>query len=156
MSRSGNEPVSAWNASGETTLIQQEQAARVSAVQPARVFVSVHLNAFGNPSVAGTETYYNGDNYGAESRALAGALQTSVRASLARAGYISPDRGAKEDLTAGKPYGHFFSLRGPMPSALVESLFLSNPTEAALLGQARTRQAIASGLADGIAVYMRR
>jgi N-acetylmuramoyl-L-alanine amidase len=156
VSRSNHEPVSAWNASGETALIQQEQAARIAAVLPARVYVSVHLNAFGNSSVAGTETYYNADNYGAESRALAGALQASVRGSLARAGYTSPNRGVKEDLAAGKSYGHFFSLRGPLPSALVEALFLSNPTEAALLGQASTRQAIAYGLAEGIALYPRR
>jgi N-acetylmuramoyl-L-alanine amidase len=156
LSRSNNEPVSAWNAAGETALIQQEQTARINAVMPARIFVSIHLNAFGDASVAGTETYYNGSNQGSESLALARALQASVRGSLGRAGYNSPDRGVKEDLAAGKPYGHFFSLRGGLPSALVESLFLSNPTEATLLGQASTRQAIAAGLADGIAKHLGR
>ena len=156
LSRTNNEPVSAWNAAGETALIQQEQTARIAATMPARAFVSVHLNAYGDPSVAGTETYYNGDNYGSQSRALAGALQRSVRARLTAAGYAPPDRGVKEDLAAGKTYGHFYSLRGGLPSALVESLFLSNPTEAALLAKANTRQAIAQGIADGIAAYLQR
>ena len=155
LSRTNHEPVSAWNAGDETALIQQEQTARIAAVQPARVFVSIHLNAFGSPDVAGTETYYNAANRGAESRGLAVALQASVRASLAKSGYVSPNRGAKEDLAAGKPYGHFFSLRGPLPSALVEALFLSNPTEASLLQRSDIRQAIAAGVADGIAVFLR-
>ena len=63
------------------------------------------------------------------------------------------DRGVKEDLSAGKPYGHFFSLRGPMPSALVEGLFLSNPAEAALLRQDSTLAALARGYAAGIGAY---
>src|SRR5690348_17756712 len=53
-------------------------------------------------------------------RSLADALQRHVLAELRATGYDALDRGVKEDLAAGKPYGHFFSLRGPMPSALVE------------------------------------
>jgi N-acetylmuramoyl-L-alanine amidase len=60
----------------------------------------------------------------------------------------------KNDLAAGKPYGHFFSLRGPEPSALVEALFLSNPTEAALLRGDDVRDAIAAGVTQGILEYL--
>jgi N-acetylmuramoyl-L-alanine amidase len=100
-----------------------------------------------------TETYYNGDNYGADSRRLAGALQRAIIAEIRADGYEVLDRGVKEDLSAGKPYGHFFSLRGPMPSALVEGLFLSNPAEAALLRQDSTLAALARGYAAGIRAY---
>ena len=137
--------------------IQAEQQARIDAGAPARVFVSMHFNG-GPPSLRGTETYYNPDRAGDGSTndlALARAIQRDVVASLAdNVGYASPDRGAKSDQTAGKPYGHFFSLRGPVPSALVESLFLSNPTEAALLRDDTTLDAIAMGCSQGILEYL--
>ena len=76
-----------------------------------------------------------------------------IDALQAEVGYSSLDRGAKSDLAAGKPYGHFFSLRGPEPSALVESLFLSNPTEAALLHDDATLDALADGCTQGVLEY---
>ena len=89
---------------------------------------------------------------------LAAALREAdlhVLAALAeQTGYESVDRGVRSDLLAGKPYGHFFSLRGPVPSALVEHLFLSNPTEAALLGDDTTLDALAEGDAQGILEYL--
>jgi N-acetylmuramoyl-L-alanine amidase len=156
LSRTGNDPVSAWTATDSTEQTRQEQEARIRAVGRVRVYVSIHFNAFSSPSLAGTETYYNSENAGTSSRRLAGGLQAGVVRRLTEAGYSPPDRGVKEDLAAGKPYGHFFSLRGGMPSALVESLFLSNPNEAALLAKDATREAIARGIADGVLAYLGR
>ena len=154
LSRTDADPVSAWSAADLTDRTRIEQEARIRAVGRVRAYVSVHLNAFSSPSLAGTETYYNADNQGAESRRLAAALQAGVVRRLAEAGYAPRDRGVREDLAAGKPYGHFFSLRGGVPSALVEALFLSNPTEAALLSKESTREAIARGVADGVLAYL--
>jgi N-acetylmuramoyl-L-alanine amidase len=86
--------------------------------------------------------------------ALAAAIQARVVATLAEAGYTTLDRGVKSDLAAGKPYGHFFGLRGPMPSALLEALFLTSPDEAALLNDETVREAIARGCAQGILEYL--
>lgn len=130
-----------------------EQAARIRAVGSVRAYVSIHFNG-GPPALRGTETYYNADNSGPASLRLAGALQRNVVAALWEFGYQAADRGVKEDLLAGHPYGHFFSLRGGMPSALVETLFLSNPTEATVLLREDTRQAIAQGYAKGILDYL--
>ncbi len=69
-------------------------------------------------------------------------------------GYVSLDRGVKSDLAAGKSYGHFFSLRGPAPSALVENLFLSNANDAALLRDDATLDALADGCAQGVLEYL--
>ncbi len=69
-------------------------------------------------------------------------------------GYPDLDRGVKSDLSAGKPYGHFFSLRGPVPSALVESLFLSSTADAAALHDDATLDALADGVAQGILEYL--
>jgi N-acetylmuramoyl-L-alanine amidase len=135
--------------------IAAEQAARIAAGGPARIFVSLHFNG-GPTALRGTETYFNPDRAGGASSdyALASALQSHVVDALAsEVGYASLDRGVKSDLAAGKPYGHFFSLRGPEPSALVENLFLSNPTEAALLRDDATLDALADGCAQGVLEY---
>jgi N-acetylmuramoyl-L-alanine amidase len=156
LTREDDAPLSAMDDPDTTERISREQAARIAAAAPARVYVSIHLN--GGPAwLRGTETYYNPDRSPegpAADYALAAAIQSRVVAALAEAGYDPLDRGAKSDLTAGKPYGHFFSLRGPMPSALLEALFLSNPDEAALLHGDDIREAIARGCAQGILEYL--
>jgi N-acetylmuramoyl-L-alanine amidase len=153
LTRLDNRPLTPMNNRDFTTMTRLEQEARIAAIMPARIFVSVHFNGHPNAALRGTETYYNGDNFGPESRRLADALQRSIVSELRATGYDVLDRGVKEDLTAGKPYGHFFSLRGPLPSALVEGLFLSNPTEAALLRQDSTLATLARGYAEGIRAY---
>ena len=154
LTRTDNRPLTAMNhPDAAVTRVRLEQEARIAAVTPARIYVSVHFNGHPNSAIRGTETYYNGDNHGPQSRRLADALQRHVLAELRATGYDALDRGVKEDLAAGKPYGHFFSLRGPMPSALVEGLFLSNPQEAALLRQDSTLDALARGYAEGIRTY---
>ena len=152
LTRTDHEPLSALSHPNIDERTRIEQAARIAAVGRARIYVSIHFNG-GPPSLRGTETYYNGDNAGPESRHLAEAIQRHMLAALAGVGHAPIDRGAKEDLLAGKPYGHFFSLRGGMPSALGEPLFLSNPSEAALLLRDDARDAVARGYAGGILEY---
>jgi N-acetylmuramoyl-L-alanine amidase len=152
LSRTDHEPLTAMAHRDATERTRIEQAARIAAVGRARIYVSLHFNG-GPPALRGTETYYNADNHGPASRRLAGALQRHVAEALRETGHAVVDRGVKEDLLAGKPYGHFFSLRGPMPSVLVEALFLSNPTEAALLLRDDARDALARGYAGGILEY---
>ena len=151
LTRTDHEPLTAMSHPNVDTRTQIEQSARIAAAGNARIYVSIHFNG-GPPSLRGTETYFNGET-APDSRRLAMALQRSVVAELAEYGYATADRGAKDDLLAGKPYGHCFSLRGPMPSALVEGLFLSNPTEAQLLLQEDARQALAKGYVGGIVAY---
>jgi N-acetylmuramoyl-L-alanine amidase len=136
----------------EATRVEQE--ARIAAAGSASVFVSIHFNAHPNSSLSGTETYFNGANYRAESVVLGTFVQAELLGALRDFGYSPVDRGLREDLTAGKPYGHFFSLRGPFPSVLVESLFLSNPNEAAMLRQDGVLDAVADGIARGINRYL--
>jgi len=135
--------------------INAEQTARIAAGGPARIFVSLHFNG-GPTSLRGTETYYNPNRAPDVSGdlALASSLQAHVVDALTQElGYPDLDRGVKSDLSAGKPYGDFFSLRGPEPSALVENLFLSNPSEAALLRDDSTLDALADGVTQGVLEY---
>jgi N-acetylmuramoyl-L-alanine amidase len=153
MSRTDHRALSPMTARDTTERTRIEQAARIQAVGNVRIYVSIHFNG-GGPSFRGTETYYNAHNAGHQSFRLADALQRNLVTAIRGTGYPVLDRGVKEDLLAGKPYGHFFSLRGGMPSVLVEGLFLSNPAEAALLLRDDVRQAIAEGYAGGILEYL--
>jgi len=152
--KNGPGPLSAMNHPNSTERTRIEQEARIAAVGRVRCYVSVHFNAHPSPSLSGTETYYNPDNLGEPSYRLAEALQRNVVGMLWEGGYPTVDRGVKSDLSAGKPYGHFFSLRGPHPAALVEGLFLSNAGDAAQLWREDIRQAIAEGYSRGISEYL--
>lgn len=152
LTRTDHEPISAMSHSDPIERVRIEQAARIAAVGNARIYVSIHFNG-GPASLHGTETYYNPDNHGPEGQRLAEAIHHAMLAELLAVGYATQDRGAKSDLTAGKPYGHFFMLRGPMPSVCGEALFLSNPTEGQLLLREDVRQAVATGYAGGILAY---
>jgi len=147
LTREDDQPLTPLLQPGDTDDIRAEQEARIAAGMPARVYVSLHFNG-GPAALRGTETYYNSDR-DADDWLLADALQRHVVASLG-----SVDRGVRSDLLAGKPYGHFFSLRGPVPSALIESLFLSNPSDAAMLRDDGTLDTLADGVTQGILEYL--
>lgn len=157
LTREDDQPLTLLSDPSATEQIRLEQEARIAAAGPARVYVSLHFNG-GPPNLRGTETYFNPDRApeaASADRALAELLQYHVVAALRdELGYPALDRGVKSDLAAGKSYGHFFSLRGPNPSALVEHLFLSNPIEAALLRDDATLDALADGCAQGIFEYL--
>jgi N-acetylmuramoyl-L-alanine amidase len=156
VTRADDQPLTPFLHPGTDDDIQAEQEARIAAGGPARVYVSLHFNG-GPTALRGTETYYNPERAATASTddaALAAALQRGVLNALAdEVGYSAVDRGAKSDLLAGKPYGHFFSLRGPEPSALVENLFLSNPSDATALHDDATLDALADGCTQGILDY---
>jgi N-acetylmuramoyl-L-alanine amidase len=157
LTREDDQPLSNYTIPGATSQIAAEQQARLAVAGPSTVYVSLHFNG-GPASLRGTETYYNPERApeaDSVDRPLAEALERNVLAALAaEVGYASLDRGVKSDLAAGKPYGHFFGLRGPTPSALVESLFLSNAAEAALLRDDTTLDALADGCAAGILEFL--
>jgi len=156
LTREDDQPLTPLLNPGADDDIQAEQEARIAAGGPARIFVSLHFNG-GSSALRGTETYYNPErapDAASTDAALATALQQDVVSALAtEMGYQAVDRGVKSDLLAGKPYGHFFSLRGPEPSALVENLFLSNPSDATALHDDATLDALADGCAQGILDY---
>jgi N-acetylmuramoyl-L-alanine amidase len=157
LTREDDLPLTAYVNPNDTDQIQAEQEARIAAGGPSRVYVSLHFNG-GPANLRGTETYFNPERApeaGSADRVLAEMLHHHVVAALEDAvGYASLDRGVKLDLAAGQPYGHFFGLRGPVPSALVENLFLSNANEAALLHDDATLDALADGCAQGIFEYL--
>jgi N-acetylmuramoyl-L-alanine amidase len=131
-----------------------EYQARLEKVGRVRCFVGINYNGINDARLSGTETYYNVENFGEQSERLADAIQRNMLDRLGQAGYAAVNRGVKSDLTIGKSYGHLFQLRGPHPSATVEGLFLTNPSDAEVLWREDIRQAIAEGYSRGISEYL--
>jgi N-acetylmuramoyl-L-alanine amidase len=134
----------------------------------ASVLLSIHFNAFDDPLVGGTETFFDSARrFAPQNERLAGDVQAAVVAGLGTA-----DRGVwrDDDLAApaltpsGSVYGHLIEL-GPaekgwvddpsrMPGALVEPLFLTNPDEARYATNPAGQQRIAVALKMGLKAYL--
>lgn len=150
----------------------------------ADVFVSIHADAFTNPSARGTGVYAL-SRKGATSAAARFLAQTQNNADLIGGVRLSNDKSVNNtliDLTQtatindslrlgrgmlgqlGKinklHKGHvdqanFAVLRAPdIPSILVETAFISNPTEEKLLASADFRKKLAQSIASGIKAYL--
>jgi N-acetylmuramoyl-L-alanine amidase len=138
----------------------------------AEALVSIHFNAYADPSVNGAETLYdNARPFSAANKRLALLAQAAVLARLRALGWAVPDRGTMNDIAAGTPalttegtaYGHLLEL-GPaasgwlkfpstMPGILIEPLFLTHPAEADVASSVEGQRAIATGLAQAIDAF---
>ncbi|MHB1417107.1 MAG: N-acetylmuramoyl-L-alanine amidase family protein [Chloroflexota bacterium] len=133
----------------------------------ADLFISIHNNGSNDPGESGTEVWYNNQRTFADRNlTLANLVQEALVRHIRNLGYQSVDRGIRDDtnfrIYRGRPYNIY--VLGPgtgsrqhvptqMPGVLGESLFLSNPGDAAMLGQESTLDAIAAGYLDAITAY---
>ncbi|HTA55456.1 MAG TPA: N-acetylmuramoyl-L-alanine amidase, partial [Candidatus Acidoferrales bacterium] len=116
----------------------QELQARVDVANRAgaRLFVSIHVNAFINSGPYGTTTYISKP----DDVPLAQVVERQLASD-----------GTKDD---GIVKSHLYvTLHTKMPAVLVETAFLSNPSDYALLTSAAWRQKVVQEIADGIAQY---
>ncbi len=158
---------------GQLTLTGEhdDTAARIACADAARadMLISLHFNAFSDPTVGGSETIYDSARpFSAANERLAGLAQRDVLAQFDASGWPVPDRGMADDSSVGTPtytaeaasYGHLLEL-GPaapgwlsrpstMPGILIEPLFLSRPSEADVAASGSGQQAIARGLAQAV------
>jgi N-acetylmuramoyl-L-alanine amidase len=139
----------------------------------ASVILSIHFNAYEDPSIRGTQTFYDSSRpFGDESQRFAALIQNGVIAALEAAGFTTPDRGVTDDvqlqteslgaLDAG--YNHLVLL-GPeipgrlrpseMPGALTEVMFLSDPPEAEAASDPATQEILATAYTSAIEQYLR-
>jgi N-acetylmuramoyl-L-alanine amidase CwlD len=103
----------------------------------ARLFVSVHINSSTSASVNGTTSYY----YKPSDEPLAAAIQRRLMASLGTA-----DMGTRKEA--------FYVIKHTsMPATLVETAFISNPSDAELMRSPAFLQRVAQSIADGIGDY---
>ena len=137
----------------------------------ADLFVFIHNNGSTNRAEGGAEVWYDPTRpFAAQNFQLATGVLEGILAELAAAGYAATNRGLKNAATFRVFNGRTFSLfvlgnprteprrtrATQMPGILGESLFMSNPTEGALLAEPRIQQAIARGYLRGINAYFGR
>ena len=131
LTRDGDSDVFGVNASAHDELQARDDVANEA---NARMFISVHTNSFTSSSLNGTTTYYfNPDSY---------ALASAVHARLAAALPTKDDGIRKENF--------YVIHHAKMPSILVETAFLSNLADAALLRTDGFLQSVAVSIADGV------
>ncbi len=150
--------------------VRRDLQARVRCANAAgaAALVSIHFNGYGDPTVGGSQTFYDAVRPFAEQNArLARALQTALVARLGR-----EDRGILTDDALDAPtiseragdYGHLVVL-GPaqpgwldqgtsVPGALVEPLFLTAPADASLAASSAGQRRVAGALAAGLEAFL--
>jgi len=124
---------------GYTTSAANDLQARddIANTTGARLFISIHANAYINSGPNGTTTYYSKPS----DVALAKILERTLDASL----------DTKDDgIIKARNY---VTLHANMPAVLIETAFLSNPDDFAKLNSGDWRQKVAEAVADGIDKY---
>ncbi|GAC1523892.1 MAG: hypothetical protein NVS2B8_06910 [Vulcanimicrobiaceae bacterium] len=131
LTRDGDSDVYGANASAHDELQARDDVANAAG---ARMFISMHTNSFTSSSLNGTTTYYyNPDSYG-----FAAAVHARLAATLP-----TKDDGIRKE--------NFYVIHhAKMPSILIETAFLSNAADAALLKSEAFLQSVAVSIADGV------
>jgi len=103
----------------------------------ARLFISIHINSFTTSELTGTTTYY----YKPQDATFARIIQSRLIADL----------GTDND---GVRRENFYVVRHTtMPSILVETAFISNPSDADRLRTPAFRQHVAQAISEGVTTY---
>jgi N-acetylmuramoyl-L-alanine amidase len=123
------------------TFVELDERAAMSNRQKVDLFIAVHADAAERTSANGF-TVYVARNAGPRSRAAAASIERAMRS----AGFTS--QGIRQA-------GYRVLVKNDMPAVLVELGYLSNPTEAAKLGDSGERNIYARAIADGIVHYLK-
>ncbi|WNR45839.1 N-acetylmuramoyl-L-alanine amidase [Paenibacillus roseipurpureus] len=123
--------------------------------QKADLFVSIHANAHANSNVNGSMVLYYDNNYPQEDYPASSTMSQLTPYSKDLAGHVQDalvaSAGTKDlGLT---PSAVYVARMGIIPSILVETGFLTNKSDAALLNSDAARSKIALGIANGISAY---
>lgn len=122
----------------DDTYVELADRVRFAEERKADIFISIHANSFDKPTATGTETYYYRD----DSKRLADVIQKHVVQGTKLA-----DRGVKK--------AAFKVIKETtMPAVLVETGYLSNPSDAKLLFTDAVQDRIAAELVKGIKEYL--
>lgn len=126
---------------GPNASARNELQARVDVGNNANsdVFVSIHCNAFVNPAANGTQTFYYGSSYQGQR------LAQSIQEKMIEANGLR-DRGISTC--------NFYVVKHSyMPAVLIETAFITNYDEEALLSDDEWQTTMAKAIAEGINEY---
>jgi N-acetylmuramoyl-L-alanine amidase len=139
----------------------------------ADALVSIHFNAFDDPTASGAEIFYDdARTFAPANLRLANLVHGGLFASFAKSGWQVYDRGVLSDADTGhtgltttaNAYGRLMELGPPqagwnnhpsqMPGALVEPFFITDPVEAQVSASREGQKAIATGIAQGLIGFL--
>lgn len=126
---------------GPNASARNELQARVDVGNNANsdIFVSIHCNAFVNPAANGTQTFYYGSSYQGQR------LAQSIQEKMIKANGLR-DRGISTC--------NFYVVKHSyMPAVLIETAFITNYDEEALLSDDEWQTTMAKAIAEGINEY---
>ena len=126
---------------GPNASARNELQARVDVGNNANsdIFVSIHCNAFVNPAANGTQTFYYGSSYQGQR------LAQSIQEKMIEANGLR-DRGISTC--------NFYVVKHSyMPAVLIETAFITNYDEEALLSDDEWQTTMAKSIAEGINEY---
>lgn len=126
---------------GPNASARNELQARVDVGNNANsdIFVSIHCNAFVNPAANGTQTFYYGSSYQGQR------LAQSIQEKMIEANGLR-DRGISTC--------NFYVVKHSyMPDVLIETAFITNYDEEALLSDDEWQTTMAKAIAEGINEY---
>lgn len=126
---------------GPNASARNELQARVDVGNNANsdIFVSIHCNAFVNPAANGTQTFYYGSSYQGQR------LAQSIQEKMIEANGLR-DRGISTC--------NFYVVKHSyMPAVLIETAFITNYDEEALLSDDEWQTTMAKAIAEGINEY---
>jgi len=116
----------------------------LAAKERASLYVSMHNNAFNTPAPRGFETFISSGEVYEFTRKAQQAIHNKVYAALRAKDPTVPNRGMKRAV-------HWVTSKIMCPVVLVEYLFITSPTDAALLRQNDFLKQLGVATAEGIA-----
>lgn len=126
---------------GDLYLEKEARVAQANRLQ-ADAYVSIHQNLYEDPQICGLETWYDGSDVSRDSERLARLVHK----------YAARSTGAQvRELRSDADFCVTGKTR--MPACLIETGFLSNPEECALLVTPEYRDRLAEGIAKGIRLF---
>jgi len=124
----------------DRTVSLDDRVAQTEKINP-DLFVSLHCNSFAEPDVEGVEVFFKPGCI--ESRHLAQNLLEHILGAM-------PDHKSR----GAKPANLFVLRNSPVPAALIEYEFLSNPYMAAYLTDIENQSRLAWATAEGIEYHL--
>ncbi|MCM3701627.1 N-acetylmuramoyl-L-alanine amidase [Paenibacillus macerans] len=132
------EQIETYLTRNDDTFVELADRAAFANNLDADLFISLHANSLPGSGASGTETFY----YSSQSKKLGEIIQKHVVAVIGL-----PDRGVKSA-------GYVVIKQTKMPAVLMESAFLSNKKDEAILKDDKKQQEIAEAIVEGIKEYL--
>ena len=129
------------NIKGIRKISDLKNRCKIAAEYPEAMFVSIHMNSYGDAKYSGLQVYYSCNNQ--KSEALASSVQSTVKSEL-----------QKDNQRVVKSGEAIYILKNTNnPSILIECGFLTNPEECEKLSQKEYQKRLSLAIVYGIINY---